>query len=106
MPKFLVRGSYTADGLHGVLAEGGSGRRDATKEAIEALGGRLESFYFAFGSDDFIVIADMPDHTAAAAVAMAANASGELHSKMVVLITPEELDAAAHMTVNYRAPGA
>ena len=37
---------------------------------------------------------------------MAANASGELHSKMVVLITPEELDAAAHMTVNYRAPGA
>ena len=60
MPKFLVRGSYTADGLHGVLAEGGSGRRDATKEAIEALGGRLESFYFAFGSDDFIVIADCP----------------------------------------------
>jgi uncharacterized protein with GYD domain len=106
VPKFLVQGSYTPDGLRGVLAEGGTGRRTATKEAIEALGGRLESFYFAFGSDDFIVIADLPDQKAAAAIAMAANASGELHSNMVVLITPEELDAAAHTMVNYRPPGA
>jgi uncharacterized protein with GYD domain len=105
MPKFLVQGSYTTDGLQGVLAEGGTGRRAATQQAIEGLGGRLESFYFAFGSDDFIVIAEMPDQTSAAAIAMAANATGELHSKMVVLITPEELDAAARTTVNYRAPG-
>ena len=106
MPKFLVQGSYTPEGLQGVLAEGGTGRRAATQEAIESLGGRLESFYFAFGSDDFIVIADLPDQKAAAAIAMAANVSGELHSKMVVLITPEELDDAAHTTVNYRPPGA
>ena len=106
MPKFLVLGSYTPEGLQGVLTEGGSRRRSATQEAIEGLGGRLESFYFAFGSDDFVVIADLPDQTAAAAIAMAANASGELHSKMIVLITPEELDAAAHTTVNYRPPGA
>lgn len=105
MPKFFVQGSYTPDGLQGILAEGGTGRRTATQQAIESLGGRLESFYFAFGSDDFIIIADLPDHTAAAAAQMAANASGELHSKAVVLITPEELDAAARTTVNYRAPG-
>ena len=106
MPKFLVQGSYTPEGLQWLLAEGGTGRRSATKEAIEGLGGRLESFYFAFGSEDFIVIADLPDERAAAAIAMAANASGELHSKMTVLITPEELDDAAHTTVNYRPPGA
>ena len=105
MPKFLVHGSYTPDGLRAVLSEGGTGRRTATEKAIEALGGRLESFYFAFGSDDFIIIADLPDQIAAAAIAMVANASGELHSKMVVLLTPEELDAAANTTVEYRPPG-
>ena len=33
------------------------------------------------------------------------NASGAVHTETVVLLTPEEVDAAAKKTVKYRAPG-
>ena len=66
MPKYLVTGSYTAEGARGVLAEGGSGRRAATAQLIASLGGTMEAYYFAFGSDDFYIIADMPGNAAVA----------------------------------------
>lgn len=105
MQTFLFQTAYTPDGLKGVLAEGGTGRRDATEKLVESLGGRLVSFYYAFGSDDVIIIADLPDNQTAAALGLTVNADGHMHSRTTVLITPEELDAAARTTVAFRAPG-
>jgi len=34
MAKYLVIGSYTAEGAAGVLREGGSGRREAARQAV------------------------------------------------------------------------
>jgi uncharacterized protein with GYD domain len=103
--KYLWQASYTADGVKGVLKEGGSGRRDAIEKVVADLGGTLEEFYFAFGEDDVYAIADLPDHTAAAAVALAVGATGAVRIKTTVLLTPDEVDRAAHTTVGYRAPG-
>jgi uncharacterized protein with GYD domain len=105
MPTFLVQASYTPEGLQGVEREGGTGRRAATEKLVESLGGRVESFYFAFGSDDVIIIAELPDTKTAAALGLAVNAEGDIHSRTTVLISPEELDAAAKTTVAFRAPG-
>ena len=105
MPKYLFTGSYTAEGARGVLKEGGSGRREATEKLIKSLGGTLEAYYFAFGSDDFYLIADLPSNTAAAAGALAAGATGAIATRTVVLMTPEEVDAATKLTPTYRAPG-
>ena len=107
MPKYLFEGSYTEQGLKGVLQEGGSKRREAAEELIKGMGGRLEAYYYAFGSDDFVIIADLPSNVDAAALSFAVNASGAVHSRMTVLITPEEADEAAKKmkTINYRAPG-
>lgn len=41
-------------------AEGGSDRVAAAREAIEGLGGKIDSFYFAFGETDVYVVADYP----------------------------------------------
>jgi hypothetical protein len=41
----------------------------------------------------------------AAAVALAVNAAGAVAIKTVVLLTPEEVDAAAERSVSYRPPG-
>ena len=38
------------------LKEGGSSRRAEVKHAIEALGGKMEAFYFAYGHVDAYVI--------------------------------------------------
>ena len=60
----------------------------------------------AFGPDDVLLIADLPDNVAAAALASAVGASGALKSyETVALLTAEEMDRAAKMTVDYRPPG-
>jgi uncharacterized protein with GYD domain len=104
--KYMIVGTYTADGAKGVLKEGGSGRRAAAEAAIASAGGTLESFHFALGSDDWYVIVNLPDHAAAAAVSLIGTASGTLRSRAIALITPEEMDAVADRTVDFRPPGA
>ncbi len=105
MPKYMVQGSYTAEGLNGLLKEGGSKRVEATRQAIEALGGTLEGFYFAFGADDFIVILDLPSDADMTALALDAQATGTVKSRVTVLIPAAEVDEAVHRTVKFRAPG-
>jgi uncharacterized protein with GYD domain len=75
-------------------------------QLAESVGGSLESFHFAFGDSDAYVIVDLPDNEAAAAVALTVNTSGAVTTKTVVLMTPEEVDAAAKRSVDYRPPGA
>ena len=105
MAKFLIEVKYTLDGAKGLVAEGGSSRVAATKTAIESLGGSLETFYFAFGETDAYIIMDMPDNAAAAAAALISRSSGGVASRLVVLLTPDEIDAAAKRPMSYRAPG-
>ena len=78
MPKYLIKASYSIDGLKGVIKSGGSSRVDAVTRAVTGLGGSIESFYFAFGSDDVYVIAEAPNNVAAAALAAAVGSSGAL----------------------------
>ena len=105
MPKYLFESHYTVDGAKGVAKEGGSARRAATAKAIESLGGKLESFVFAFGGVDVYMIVDLPDNVSAAAAALTASETGAVTTKTVVLLTPEEMDKAAKKTIAYHAPG-
>lgn len=69
-------------------------------------GGSLESFYFAFGTDDVYAIADLPDHAGAAALAAAVGSSGATSSyETVVLLSPSEIDTAMNVAVDYVPPG-
>jgi uncharacterized protein with GYD domain len=105
MPKFLVQANYKADGLKGLLKEGGTGRRKAVEQMAASFGGRVEAFYFAFGDTDAFVVVDAPDNVTAAAVALAVNASGVVRATTTPLLTPEEVDQATKKSVKYRAPG-
>jgi uncharacterized protein with GYD domain len=106
MPRYLIRASYTAEGTKGLIkGGGGTARRAAVQEMLRPVGGEIEAFYYGFGEDDAYVIAHFPDHVAAAAVSLAANASGAVNLKTTVLLTPEEIDQAVRKSVNYRAPG-
>ena len=105
MAKYLVQASYTADGVKGLLKDGGSARRDAATQLLESLGGTVEAMYFAFGSTDAYVIVDMPDNASVAAAALAVNASDAVTTNVVVLLTPEEVDEACKKSPAYQAPG-
>ena len=105
MPKYMLIGNYTADGARGLLKEGGTSRREAARAAITSAGGTLESFYLGFGTDDYYVVVDLPDNVSAAAAALTVSASGTSSPRTVVLLTPEDLDAASKLTVDFRPPG-
>ncbi|WP_042380394.1 GYD domain-containing protein [Streptacidiphilus melanogenes] len=104
MPKYLVQGSYTAEGAKGLLVEGGSGRREAVQQVVASCGGTLESMHFAYGDDDLYIVVDFPDHLSMAAVAMTVRASGAVRSRAIPLLTVEEVDEAAKRAVDFRPP--
>ena len=105
MPKYLLKVSYSAEGTKGLIKEGGSKRRAAAQQLVQSAGGKLEVFYFAFGDCDAYAIADMPDAVSGAAASLAVNATGAVSIKTTMLLTPEEMDAAAKKTISYRPPG-
>lgn len=106
MAKYLLKAVYLADGVKGLMKEGGTKRRAAVQKLIEAAGGKMESFYYAYGEHDAYIISDLPDETTALAFSLAVNASGRVRLSTVPLITPEDVDAASKKSVKYKAPGA
>ncbi len=106
MPKYLFQANYTAEGLRGLLKEGGSSRRQVFDDIATEQGGTLESFYYAFGGTDLYLTFELPDTATASAVSLSIGAGGALSITTVQLITPEEIDEACAKTVTYRPPGA
>ena len=105
MPRYLYKVSYTAEGIKGLLSEGGSSRRAEVEQLLQALGGRLEAFYFAFGDHDLYLIADVPDNATAATAALVVGATGTVRTETVVLLTPEEVDEATRKSAQFRPAG-
>jgi uncharacterized protein with GYD domain len=105
MGKYLFQATYTAEGAKGLARDGGSKRRASLEKTIKGLGGKMESFYFAFGDGDAYAIAELPDNESAAAFALAANQSGAATVKTTVLMTVKEVDKAVRKAVAYKAPG-
>jgi uncharacterized protein with GYD domain len=90
VPHYLVQVSYNTAGIAALVKEP-QNRIEKVTPAIEALGGRVESAYFAFGDADIVLICEMPDNASAASFALAVGAGGTVGSyRTTVLITPDE----------------
>jgi uncharacterized protein with GYD domain len=105
MKKYLIKASYNSNGVKGIMKDGGSKRKSEVKKMIEGLGGKLESFYFAFGEHDAYVTVELQDDITAAAAVSKVNSSGVISVSTTVLLTPEDVDAAIKKSVSYKAPG-
>ena len=105
MPKYLCQVNYVGDGIKGLLKDGGSKRRAVVEKLFKSLGGSLEAYYYAFGDTDLYIIVEFPNHAAAAACVLTVTATGTVTVKTTVLLTPEEVDAAAKLKATYSAPG-
>lgn len=105
MSKFLIEASYTAEGLKGLQKDKASGRLQALTQAAQSLGGKVESMHFALGNDDVIVILDLADAGAAAALGAAVSATGLVRTRTTALLTVAEMDQALTRSAAYRGPG-
>jgi uncharacterized protein with GYD domain len=106
MPKYLIEAAYSAEGLRGLHKDKASGRRQAVVKAVESLEGKVEAFYFAMGERDVVSIIEVPDAVSAAALSLAASASGLVRVNTTALLGVEEVDRALAKKLTYRAPGA
>ena len=110
MAKYAVLGGYTAEAWSKMIDNPGD-RTAAVSKAVEALGGKLETFYWSFGDDDFLGIIEAPDDTAAAAFSVAVGSSGTLRNlRTIKLISLDDgrkmLDKAKAAKAAYSPPGA
>jgi len=109
MPLFITYMSYSHSGIKG-LVDKPSDRSVVTKAVIEKGGGKLVAMYHTTGSNDLVVISEIPDGSDAVAVGMAASASGALAKiETVRAWTPSEFkgiaEKAAKVAGAYTPPG-
>ena len=105
MAKYLVQVSYSQSGTQGLLKDGGTSRREVVEKLLNGMGGKLESFYYAFGESDLYAIVDVPDRVSMVAASLVINAAGAVALRTTALITPEEIDQAVQKSVAYTSPG-
>lgn len=103
--KYLVKAKYSASGIGGVMKMGGTSRRQAIDKMLNDLGGKLESFYYTLNPDEAYLICELPDEITGAAVSMTVDSTGMADISITSLLTPEDIDKASHIAVNYRTPG-
>ena len=107
MPLYLTRFSYTPETWARLIANP-EDRRIAATEYIEAVGGKLHGFWYAFGEHDGYNLWEAPDNVSMAAVALAIGSGGALSSvETTVLMTIEETLEALQQagSIRYRSPG-
>ena len=105
MAKFLIQGSFEAQGVKGLIKQGASGRKKQIEKTVKSVGGKVEALYFTFGEHDSVLIVDLPDNTAAAALSLTIGSSGAVRIITTPLLTVDEIDKAVKRKVSYRPPG-
>jgi uncharacterized protein with GYD domain len=105
MAHYLAQVAYAPEGWQ-ALVKNPQNRIEAVRPAIEKLGGKIETAYFAFGEYDVVLIFQMADNVNAAAIAMAFAAGGACKAVKTtpLLTTAEALEAMKKAsTAGYRA---
>ena len=108
MARYLIQASYTPEAWAAQL-KNPQDRRQAAAALIERLGGRIETWDYAFGDYDVVGIGELPDNVSAAAAGMAIMASGAMKAyKTTPLLSSAEglaaIRKAAEVAAMYQPP--
>lgn len=77
MGFYLIQLAYTAEAAK-AMVKNPQNREATARAAMESLGGKAHSFFFAFGEYDAVIIAELPGNVAAAAGALATTSGGAI----------------------------
>ena len=91
MPSYAILGNYTEQGIK--TMKDLPARLQASKDAIQGVGGRMIYFYLTFGEYDFISVVEVPDADAAATVLLGIAADGNVRTSTMLAFTEEETAA-------------
>ena len=111
MALFMLMGRYSPDAIKAMM-DSGSDREAASRQAIEAAGGKLIAFYGMFGQEYHnALIVDMPGNAEYIGIVATAMMAGVFSAyKTIPLYTSAELARASAVTKKvrkvYRPPAA
>ena len=90
MAHYMLQVAYTSDSW-AAQVKNPQNRVEAVRPAIEAVGGKIEGAWYAFGKYDIVLVIQAPDNVAAASLAIAFAAGGALKAvKTTPLMSIEE----------------
>lgn len=91
MPSYAILGNYTEQGIKNMkdLPD----RVQASKDAIQAAGGRMIFFYLTLGEYDFISVVEVPDAETAATTLLSIAADGNVRTATLQAFTEDEAAA-------------
>lgn len=90
MPTYIVLGKFTDEGIKTIRQ--GPQRRQAARERIERLGGRMLSVYNTQGRYDLVTTVEFPDELTAAAFLLQTGEGGMLRTETLRAFPPEEME--------------
>lgn len=106
MAHYMVQFSYGSDAISSMV-KNPQDRGAIIAGMAQGWGGRVESFYFAFGDYDGVAILEVPDNVTMAALSMAIAGSGAIKAfKTTVLIPMSQAVEAMRKagSVGYQPP--
>ena len=108
MALYLYTANYTTDAVKAMIKEP-QDREAAARKAITAVGGKMQLFFAALGSFDVGIIAEFPNDTDMAAVALVVGAAGGVtNGTTTKLLSPTEfreaMTKAASVMESYSPP--
>jgi uncharacterized protein with GYD domain len=108
MAHYLLQAAYTNESWGAQIREPKS-VVDRLRPAVDKVGGRIETIYYSFGEYDVLVICELPNDEAAAALSLAFSAGGAVKAfKTTPLLTVDQgisaLKKASDVAAVYRPP--
>ena len=105
MAFYLIRAQYSSASVEAMVKHP-QHREEALRKTCKALGGKMHNFFFSFGEYDAVVLAELPDNKAAAALSMSAEGSGAVTmvNTTVLLTVAEAMEAMKAAQTDQYAP--
>lgn len=106
MPRIMLKGRYTAQGLQGAVDEGFCSREQYIRQVAELMDSKVEAIYWSFDDEHFYIVTEVPNLTVAAARTIATNLTGATNVSMTAIFSSEEMDEAVARLPQYQQPAA
>ena len=108
MPFYLFQWQYKDPAIK-AMVDTPQDRREELRKAVEAFGGRLHQFFFAFGEFDGVSVVEFPDNESCAACSVTLTGAGANAAlRTTVLLTANEghsaMRRASSVRHGYRSP--
>ena len=105
MAFYLMRAQYSSSAVEAMVKHP-QHREEALRKSCAALGGKMHHFFFCFGEYDAVVLAELPDNKAAAALSMSAEGSGAVTmvNTTVLLTVSEAMESMKAAQTDQYAP--